>query len=112
MKTERQLSWVMAVDILLLNLSLLIFIALKTSALELIIRQLPFLLLFFLVANMIAFIGAPFTDVYKISDGIKLNLKIKNLFWGALIYFGIISLIYYQFFFSELQIHFLIPSFF
>lgn len=111
-KPERQLFLVMSMDILLLNLSLFIFIALDIPLAQLISQYLYSVFTFFLVVNIIGFILAPFTEVYQVSEGIRPNLKIKPLFWGSLIYFGIISLIYYQFFFSNLQIHFLLPSFF
>ena len=108
---ERQLFIAFAIDILLLNLSILgsiKFSMINSGMAEFGSGSLfPFLV----IINFIWFFVSTFTDVYEIFEGVKLNLRLKDLFWTTLISFGLISLAYYPFFYDRFQIHFLITSF-
>lgn len=112
MRTERQLFRVMAIDILLLNLSLLAFILLKIPLSTLVTEHLWSVFIFFLGVNLIGFLGAPFTEIYQIAEGIKLKLNIRALFVGCLIYFGIIDIIYNQVLPTDIKTNFLFLAFF
>jgi len=109
---EQDLHLVIALDLLILNLCFAGYMTLQIPLSELLEDHLNNLLLFFFLVNTLWLSMAPFTGIYQVFEGIKLHLKVKDLFWGSLIYFGIISLIYYQFLFSSFEIHFLIPTFF
>lgn len=108
---EFHLSLVVLADLFLLNTVILVFMNWS---------ELPnpsgggslfnSLTIFLIVLNLVWFLVILFTNVYRILGGIRLDLKIQNLFWGNLLFFGAIGLIYYQFFFHIFQVHFLIPS--
>ncbi len=111
--TDRYLYLAIALDAVWLNLCLFGFLLVQISYNQgfepLVMNALPYLVL---CINIIWLLTATFTNVYQVFEGVKLNLKIKDLFWGVLIYLGLISLVYYQFFFTVFQTHFLIPAFF
>lgn len=111
--TDRYLYLAVALDVILLNLCLFGFLLVQISYNQgfkpVVMHTLPYLVL---CINVIWLLTATFTKVYQVFEGVKLNLKIKDLFWSVLIYLGLISLVYYQFFFSAFQTHFLIPAFF
>lgn len=65
---------------------------------------------FFLIANLTWLLVISYSKIYGIFGGARLDLKIKELFLGNVIYFGLISLIYNQFFFHHYDIQFLIPA--
>lgn len=97
------------------------FISLNTSLLGGLGFYIPFgrlvtehptaLMLFMLTFNALAILIASYTEVYRVFEGMKIELKIKDLFLSSIIFFGTLSLIYYQFFFEYFGAHFLIPAF-
>lgn len=102
--------------ILSLDMSLLNFILYLTISYQIPFDQLSGALAsqvigLFSIANLLWLIVASFTDIYWIVDRIRLELKIKNLFNGSLMYFGILSAIYYYFFYESFEIHFVFPAF-
>ncbi|AEE53258.1 exopolysaccharide biosynthesis polyprenyl glycosylphosphotransferase [Haliscomenobacter hydrossis] len=109
--TDRCLTLVIALDLMLLNLCLFGFLLIQVPSesrfSQLITQTLPLMVL---LANVIWILVSTYMDVYHVFEGIKLNLKIKDLFLSAMIYFGLISLMYYQFFFPIFQVHFLIQA--
>lgn len=111
--TDRCLYLAIALDAVWLNLCLFGFLLVQISYNQgfrpAVMNTLPYLVL---CINVIWLLTATFTNVYQVFEGVKLNLKIKDLFWSVLIYLGLISLVYYQFFFPVFQTHFLIPAFF
>ncbi len=111
-ETARQLTLAVFFDLLILNFALLGFLLLQVPFSQLagqgMTQEFYFLLLLF---NLIWLIYIPFTDIYRVFEGARLDLKIRDLFWNTLIYFGLITLIYYQFFFQTFQVHFLMQSF-
>jgi len=110
---DRCLTLVIALDLLSLNLCLFGFLLLQVpyeNGFSLsVMKSLPTMVL---LTNVIWLLVSTYTDVYHVFEGIKLNLKIKDLFLSAMIYFGLISLVYYQFFFPVFQVHFLIQALF
>ncbi len=109
--SELLLIGVVALDFLLFNAILVLSMGREIGVNELFTNHFESIMLFLFISNVIGVFVASFTEVYEMFEGVKLNLKIKNLFWSTLIFFGIISLVYYQFFFSKLEIHFLVPAF-
>jgi putative colanic acid biosysnthesis UDP-glucose lipid carrier transferase len=111
--TDRCLSLVIVLDLVLLNLCffgfLLLSVPYESRFSQLITQTLPIMVL---LINVIWILVSTYMDVYHVFEGIKLNLKIKDLFLSVMIYFGLISLMYYQFFFSTFQVHFLIQALF
>ena len=111
-ETARQLTLAVFFDWVIMNLSLLGFLLLQIPFSQLVGREMvrEFNLMF-LVFNSIWLIYLPFTDTYRVFEGARLDLKIRDLFWNTLIYFGLITLVYYQFFFQTFEVHFLMQSF-
>lgn len=111
--TDRCLTLVIALDLMLLNLCLFGFLLLQvpneSRFSQSITQTLP---LMALLANVIWMLVSTYMDVYHVFEGIKLSLKIKDLFVSAMIYFGLISMVYYQFFFPVFQVHFLLQALF
>ncbi len=109
-KSELHLLFIIFIDVLLLNAILLGSMLLQLEPRLLFGQYQEELLLFLFIANSIGILVAAFSNIYGLLEGVKLSLKIKNLFWGSLIFFGSISLIYDQFFYDIFGIHFLIPA--
>lgn len=110
--SEFHLYLVMLIDLILLNLTILgsMWLVFQITAVERDFTNFA-LGLFFSIANLLWVFVISFTNVYKIFGGIRLDLKIKELFLSNLIFFGAISLIYSQFFFFIFEIQFLILAF-
>ncbi len=112
-KTVRQLTVAILLDWGILNISLFGLLLLQIPYNQLfdqeLNRNLGYL---FLLINSIWLLFIPFTEVYRVFEGIKVDLKIRDLFWNTLTYFALITLIYYQFFFAVFQVHFLVQVFF
>lgn len=111
-RSEYSLILIVIADLLFLNGTILGYLGWTIPA-ELLFSQLYWypLLGLFAVINIAAVFIASFSEMYQVFEGIKLNLKIKDLFWSTTIFFGIVSLVYYQFFFPIFQVHFLLPAF-
>ena len=108
---ENYLFLVVVLDILLLNLCLFGFLAMMIPADTLFDPALAKPLKNFgILANVIWLVIVPFTNVYRAFEGIKLRLKTRELFLSTLIYFGIINWVYYPYFLSVFQVHFLLPA--
>jgi len=105
--SEIYLLTMIILDIFFLNLSLWGAMWLKIPLEEMLTTHALNIILFFTIANVIAVITASFTEVYQVLEGVRLKLKIKSLFWSTLIYFGLISLVYYEFFFASFGVHIL-----
>lgn len=109
--TNRYLYLVITLDLILLNICLLGFLLVQVpynnGFSPPIATDLTHLIMWL---NVIWLLMVSFTNVYQVFEGVKLNLKIKDLFWSVLIYLGLISLVYYQFFFPVFKVHFLIPA--
>jgi hypothetical protein len=100
------------IDLLLLNLCLFGIMVYKIPHGKVFLNPyLSNLLTLALVANGFWFLIITFSDIYRVFEGAKLPLKISDLFWGSLIYFGVVSLIYNEFFFPIFKFHFIIESF-
>lgn len=99
------------IDLLLLNASIMVELAMKVPFANLSGANFQTFFLFMLLVNVTAIAVASFTDVFRVFEGVKLSLKIKDLFLGTIIYFGVISFIYYQFFFTVFEAHFLFTAF-
>jgi hypothetical protein len=95
--TDRYLYLAIALDAVWLNLCLFGFLLVQISYNQgfepAVMNTLPYLVL---CINVIWLLTATFTNVYQVFEGVKLNLKIKDLFWSVLIYLGLISLVYFH----------------
>lgn len=108
---DRCLTLAITLDLILLNLCLFGFLwlqfPLENGFSQSIMKSLPVMVL---MTNFTWLMVSTYMGVYHVFEGIKLNLKIKDLFLSTMIYFGLISLVYYQFFFQIFQVHFLIQA--
>lgn len=99
-------------DIVLLNLIFFAIIAIQIPEKSTSLIPLKKLPLFFIGVNLFWVVTAFLTNIYRVYDRENMDLKIKDLLSGTVIYFGIMSMFYYQFFFVTYQVHFLLPAFF
>ncbi len=109
--SESLLLSVIGLDFLFLNGSLIGCLSWQVPVSELFGAYAGYTALFLILANLTGIFVASFTNVYHIFEGVRINLKIKNLFWGTLVFFGITSLVYDQFFFPVFGARFLLPAF-
>lgn len=110
--SEFLLLFVVCLDFLFLNISLIAILGLEVPYEQLFGPLSQYTLLFLGVTNLVGILVASFSNVYDMFEGVRLNLKIKDLFLSILIFLGIVSLIYYQFFYAVFEQHFLLPAFF
>jgi Undecaprenyl-phosphate glucose phosphotransferase len=109
---QPNLALVIALDLFFLNLSVFGFMLLQIPSESLMTPKVSNnLLLMATIVNVTWLMIVPFTEVYRVFEGIKPELKIRDLFWYTLIYFGITTLIYYQFFFEVFQVNFITQAF-
>lgn len=108
---ETQLFLTFMLDLVLLNSSILISLRLSCIRQGIEFPTVNELMPFLIAFNFIWFFVSTFTNVYDIFEGLRLNLSLKTLLWTTLICFGLISLVYYPFFYEDFQVHFLISSF-
>ncbi|MCB0634146.1 MAG: exopolysaccharide biosynthesis polyprenyl glycosylphosphotransferase [Lewinella sp.] len=95
---------------MLLNACLLGGLSYKMP-METLMGQHPWELLFFILAsNATAGITVGLNNIFQAFEGLRINLKFKDLLIGTMVYLGIMSLVYYQFFFPVFEVHFLLPS--
>ncbi len=69
-------------------------------------------IIFLIIVQIVWYLVVKFSNIYQISGGVKLKLKVEDLFKGAFLFFGVISMILHQFFSDIFQVQFLVPSFF
>ena len=109
--SEDHLFMVILIDALLLNAMLYGFIRVSLFPKSIDPENIVALIFFVTVVNMVWFFVVIYTKIYQMSGGVKVKLPIKDLFWGNVIFFGIISLIYHQFFAPYFEVRFLFPLF-
>jgi putative colanic acid biosysnthesis UDP-glucose lipid carrier transferase len=109
--TDRYLSLVILLDLLWMNTSLFGFLLMQVPYEQgfgtAIYGALPSMLL---LINILWLLVSTYMGVYRVFEGIKLDLKVKDLFLSTMIFLGLVSLIYYQFYFEVFQVHFLIQA--
>lgn len=108
--SDRYFTLVMLLDLVMLNACLLGGLHLQTP-LQGLMEQSPWMLTFFVVTvNAAAGFTVALNNIFQAFEGWRINLKFKDLLIGTMVYLGIMSLVYYQFFFSTFGAHFLFPS--
>jgi Undecaprenyl-phosphate glucose phosphotransferase len=100
----------MLLDLLLLNACLLGGLSYHIPMGILLGQHLGTLFLFLLTFNAAAATTVALNNIFQAFEGPRINLKFKDLLIGTMVYLGITSLFYYQFFFPVFEVHFLIPS--
>ncbi len=110
-KSELKLIGIVCLDIFLLNLCLVASIHFFRPIGEIFVQHPTTAISFFLLANIIGAIVAAYTSIYQVFEGVRIQLNIRDLFWTTLVFFGVLSMIYYPFFFQVFRIHFLLPAF-
>jgi putative colanic acid biosynthesis UDP-glucose lipid carrier transferase len=108
---EYFLLTVILLDALIFILSIVGFMALQIPLAKLTGVYFNPFFLFLGIASTLGILIASYTETYNLLEGVKLSLKIKNLFLSTIILFGAVNIVYYQFFYSIFDIHFLIPAF-
>ncbi|MBK8501592.1 MAG: exopolysaccharide biosynthesis polyprenyl glycosylphosphotransferase [Saprospiraceae bacterium] len=97
------------IDWALLNLILFSILNLNLVSQSALNMQMADPTIFMIVANIGWLILSFSSDTYWIIEDDKLN--IREHFYTTTLYFGVLSLVYYQFFFQYFQIHFLLNAF-
>ncbi len=110
-RAERLLFLAVFTDLLVLNLCFLAVVTLQNPLASLLKDHSSPFLHFGIFINLSWIVVASFTNVYRTFDGFKLVLKIRDLFLGTLVYFGLVSLVYYPYYYDIFQIHFLLAAF-
>lgn len=108
--TDQYFTWVMLLDLFLLNACLLGGLTYQLPAEVLWGQQVGSLLLFLATVNVAAGITVVLNNIFNSFEGPRITLNFKELLVGTLGCLGIISLIYYQFFFATFGVHFLLPA--
>jgi len=109
--SERLYTRVIIFDLILLNICLFLIIGFQMSMQIANSLELGVAVTFGFLVNILWVLVGSFTDTYRLFNRIKLDLKIRNLFTGLLVYFGILSAFYYPLFFESFQVHFVVPAF-
>lgn len=113
LKTAEQYFFlVVLLDFLLLNGWIIGGLSFQIPLGEIMAQHPRELLYFLATANVLAILVGAFTEVYRVYEDVSLKLRIRELVMSSVIYFGFLGLIYYQLFFTQFEVHFLIPAFF
>ena len=109
--TDRYKYLVGVLHLLLLNLSLLASLTMMNTP-EMVFDPANRGNLWMLggAVNAVWLMVVPSTKLYRSFDGIKLDLKIRDLFQATIIYFGVFSLLYQLEFISTIKAIFLVPA--
>jgi Undecaprenyl-phosphate glucose phosphotransferase len=108
--SEYHLVLAVVVDLFLLNAVLLATIWYQLPNHQVSGQYWDVILPILLISNILGISIGVFSDAYDVLDGVKVKLNIKNLVYSVVLFFGILGLIYYQFFYASLGIHFLLPA--
>ena len=109
--TDRYKYLVGVLHLLLLNLSLLASLTMMNTP-EMVFDPANRGTLWMLggAVNAVWLLVVPSTKLYRSFDGIKLDLKIRDLFQATIIYFGLFSLLYQLEFIATFKAIFLVPA--
>ncbi len=51
------------------------------------------------------------SNVYRLNSGLNLELKVRDFFHASLLFFGVVSMLYYPLLYQKFQVHFLVTAF-
>jgi Undecaprenyl-phosphate glucose phosphotransferase len=105
-RTEWQLIGIIFIDWLLLNASVLAALHRKLNLEE----NMELVLWPLLIINALAIPIATYTNVFRVFEGIRLPLKIRDLLWSSVFLFGTFSIVYYPFFYPKIQANFVLEA--
>ena len=109
--TEQLFYLAILTDLIVLNCCFYWFFSKQPNFHILVSDYFPRVAALFLFINAGWIFVTSYTKVYRILEGVKLVLRIQDLFTGTLIFFGLMGLLFDQFFNRTLIDNFLFPTF-